>query len=60
MHSFGFLFSIQGGELFDYLANKDMFTEEEAIVFTRQLLDGLAYLHAKTVVHLDLKVIICY
>ncbi|XP_062502088.1 death-associated protein kinase 2-like isoform X2 [Corticium candelabrum] len=47
--------NIQGGELFDYLANKDMFTEEEAIVFTRQLLDGLAYLHAKTVVHLDLK-----
>jgi serine/threonine protein kinase len=46
---------VQGGELFDYLATKDTFTEEEAVLFTRQLLHGLDYLYNRKVAHLDIK-----
>lgn len=49
---------VQGGELFDYLATKDTFTEEEAVLFTRQLLHGLDYLYNRKVAHLDIKVIL--
>lgn len=47
---------VRGGELFDYLASRDVFEEEEAITFMKQLLDGLGYLHKCSVVHLDIKV----
>ena len=49
------LSSITGGELFDYLAEKDVLMEEEAATFTRQILEGIACLHEKNIVHLDLK-----
>jgi serine/threonine protein kinase len=47
---------LRGGELFDYISKKDFLTEEEAIDFTRQILQGLQHLHSRSVVHLDLKV----
>lgn len=47
---------LRGGELFDYISKKDYLTEEEAIDFTRQILQGLQHLHSRNVVHLDLKV----
>lgn len=47
---------LRGGELFDYISKKDFLTEEEAIDFTRQILQGLQHLHSLSVVHLDLKV----
>ncbi|XP_028407023.1 striated muscle preferentially expressed protein kinase-like [Dendronephthya gigantea] len=46
---------LRGGELFDYISKKDYLTEEEAIDFTRQILQGLQHLHSRKVVHLDLK-----
>jgi serine/threonine protein kinase len=44
-----------GGELFDYLAEKDTLTEDEAAKFTRHILEGIDCMHEKNIVHLDLK-----
>lgn len=44
-----------GGELFDYLAEKDALTEDEAAKFTRHILEGIDCMHEKNIVHLDLK-----
>jgi serine/threonine protein kinase len=41
--------------LFEYLAEKESFEEDEAVFFLRQLLDGLSFLHRRHVVHLDIK-----
>ncbi|XP_069734920.1 death-associated protein kinase 2-like isoform X2 [Phaenicophaeus curvirostris] len=46
---------ISGGELFDFIAEKEMLTEEEAIEFLGQILRGVEYLHAHHVAHFDLK-----
>eukprot|EP00118_Oscarella_pearsei_P003869 m.16065 g.16065 ORF g.16065 m.16065 type:complete len:601 (+) comp26726_c0_seq1:124-1926(+) len=46
---------VRGGELFEYLAEKDAFEESEAVEFMSQLLDGISFLHSRKVVHLDLK-----
>lgn len=48
--------SVAGGELFDFLAEKESLTEEEATEFLKQILDGVLYLHAKRIAHFDLKV----
>lgn len=45
-----------GGELFDFLAEKESLTEEEATAFLKQILDGVQYLHLKHIAHFDLKV----
>ncbi|XP_063213439.1 LOW QUALITY PROTEIN: death-associated protein kinase 2-like [Chroicocephalus ridibundus] len=44
-----------GGELFDFIAEKEMLSEEEAIEFLGQILRGVEYLHAHRIAHLDLK-----
>lgn len=49
--------SLSGGELFDYVTTKEYLVEAEAIVFLKQIMDGLEYLHSKSICHLDLKVI---
>lgn len=47
---------VSGGELFDFLAEKESLTEEEATQFLKQILDGVHYLHSKRIAHFDLKV----
>ncbi|XP_040981638.1 death-associated protein kinase 2-like isoform X2 [Aquila chrysaetos chrysaetos] len=46
---------IGGGELFDFIAEKEMLSEEEAIEFLGQILRGVEYLHAHHIAHFDLK-----
>ncbi|XP_072774652.1 uncharacterized protein [Taeniopygia guttata] len=46
---------ISGGELFDFIAEKEMLSEEEAIEFLGQILCGVEYLHARLIAHFDLK-----
>lgn len=47
---------VGGGELFDFIAEKEMLLEEEAIEFLGQILCGVRYLHSRCIAHLDLKV----
>ncbi len=51
------LHSVAGGELFDFLAEKESLSEEEATEFLKQILDGVSYLHSKQIAHFDLKVL---
>lgn len=48
--------SVAGGELFDFLAEKESLTEEEATEFLKQILNGVYYLHSLQIAHFDLKV----
>lgn len=48
--------SIKGGELFDFIAEKENLTETEAIEFMKQILEGVKYMHQKNIGHFDLKV----
>lgn len=52
------IFRVSGGELFDFLAQKESLSEEEATEFIKQILDGVQYLHSKSIAHFDLKVCI--
>ena len=49
-------FRVSGGELFDFLAQKESLSEEEATQFIKQILEGVNYLHARKIAHFDLKV----
>merc|ERR1719330_1040627 len=44
-----------GGELYDRVLDAGQFCEEKAILVTRQLLETLAYMHARNLVHRDVK-----
>lgn len=46
---------VTGGELFDFIAEKDELLESEAIFFMKQILQGLSYLHSQSIGHFDLK-----
>ncbi|KAJ8417627.1 hypothetical protein AAFF_G00224700 [Aldrovandia affinis] len=46
---------VPGGELFDFLAEKESLCEEEATEFIKQILDGVHYLHTHQIAHFDLK-----
>lgn len=51
-------FSVSGGELFDFIAEKENLLESEAIEFMKQILGGLGFMHSKNIAHFDLKVLI--
>ncbi|KAF8795356.1 Myosin light chain kinase like protein [Argiope bruennichi] len=47
---------ISGGELFErVIADDFVLTEQDCILFMRQICDGVAYMHRNNVLHLDLK-----
>ena len=46
---------ISGGELYDYVKVCGAFEEDVALFLFKQLLEGLDYIHQRSVVHLDLK-----
>ena len=47
---------LRGGELFDFIAERERLNEEEASDFIKQILLGVQHLHHHKVAHLDLKV----
>ena len=47
---------LRGGELFDFISEKERLSEEEASDFIKQILLGVRHMHGKGVAHLDLKV----
>ena len=48
---------MEGGELFDRVVDpKFDLTERVAILFMRQIVDGLSFIHSQNVIHLDMKV----
>ncbi|XP_066240202.1 myosin light chain kinase 2, skeletal/cardiac muscle [Saccopteryx leptura] len=51
-----FLEYIEGGELFERIVDEDyQLTEVDTMVFTRQICDGILFMHKMNVLHLDLK-----
>ncbi|KAL7636620.1 UNVERIFIED_CONTAM: hypothetical protein RMT77_013397 [Armadillidium vulgare] len=44
-----------GGELFDYIVEKDRLEEEEARIFFREIVSAVAYIHEMGYAHRDLK-----
>ena len=52
----GHCYRVCGGELFEYLAEREKVREDEAVEFLKQILEGVRHLHEQNVVHLDLKV----
>ncbi|KAJ8287945.1 hypothetical protein COCON_G00006040 [Conger conger] len=46
---------IGGGELFDFIAEKENLSENEAIEFIKQILEGVGFMHSKRIAHFDLK-----
>ncbi|TSS48101.1 Calcium/calmodulin-dependent protein kinase type 1G [Bagarius yarrelli] len=47
--------SVSGGELFDRILDRGVYSEKDASLVIRQVLDGVNYLHKNGIVHRDLK-----
>lgn len=48
-------YNFSGGELFDYLADREQLTENEAAGIIKQVLETLDYMHDLKIAHFDLK-----
>ncbi|XP_043214460.1 death-associated protein kinase dapk-1-like isoform X4 [Amphibalanus amphitrite] len=46
---------VRGGELFEFVTEKERLSEAEASFFIKQILSGLEHMHSKRIAHLDLK-----
>lgn len=46
---------IEEGSLKDYVGKNGKLTEREASMICKQILEGLVYLHEKSIIHRDLK-----
>jgi calcium/calmodulin-dependent protein kinase I len=46
---------VRGGELFDRIIKREHYTEEDARVVLRQLIDAIAFLHERNIAHRDIK-----
>ena len=52
-----FIFSIGGGELFDRVIEDEfVLTEKACVAFIKQIIQGVEFMHAEQIIHLDLKV----
>lgn len=47
---------VSGGELFDRILDKGVYTEKDASTVIKQVLQAVCYLHENGIVHRDLKV----
>jgi 5'-AMP-activated protein kinase catalytic alpha subunit len=45
----------EGGELFDYIVQKQHLTERQSCAFFHEIIDALEYLHSINIVHRDIK-----
>eukprot|EP01135_Chromosphaera_perkinsii_P008421 Nk52_evm1s1348 gene=Nk52_evmTU1s1348 len=54
-HLFVIMQLVTGGELFDAIVERGYYTERDAAVVVKQLLEGIQYLHSNGIVHRDLK-----
>lgn len=46
---------VTGGELFDRIIEKGSYSEDDARILVKQILQGVAYLHSQGIAHRDLK-----
>lgn len=46
---------LDGGELFDYITDRDHLTEEESAILFKQMMSAIIYCHKNRICHRDLK-----
>lgn len=49
---------VSGGELFDHIVDRGSYSEKDASILVKQLLDAVAWMHKHGIAHRDLKVLL--